>query len=1608
MQAEHVIAKCRWHSEFDHKDKAVELQDFISRWSNTVLVEELEQYFEQVCPSTQTWRIETLALDLGDIDLEDLPTELPKRIRECLHEAFTQLFNQQRLGVFSAGDSNFQIFDKNESWNAFTRWFFLHGTTPWWFKGAETALDILKNQIKHEPNTTLVIIQELGQSEAVRKRIVWQLGESVFFDIVHLLEPWQGDFICSYADNVIAAHSRQSKQTRNKIATTNTTEFKNELWYVILTHLLVDRGTIFNTVAFVSSTLRRLAQHYNIEFSVLVNQLSSAAVELESMGVVSSTFVTAIGMIHQQENKTLPVEESKIESTPDYWQLMRSMLHNSLRSKTVAVSVSGQSKKVLESINSDELFSVLTQQDSSRMATILKQEGASQRVRQGILKHFGERELALVVQVVNPQEHRFILAHVENTQTLLQQDDTDKKIVWQVLLDYLLADKGSYFNRRQFVFDTISQLCHHQQIEYRVLLDMLMHVVVQQPNQCRFELLSIFQDLKQDLNKKEPKLNSKAHSSQLGAGEYQAAFLEYLRTGKHVNTTGTLKAPHITTNSPDFTKPNLANLSLANLLDEIRRETPQLQHTGKSNLTDIVASKSLERISDKELSIRLLNGVRASDLSVLITLIQPEALSFCTALMRQLQQWHKQSWLPSLRGFDLGFQFPALVIQALLQASKIRSGTKAPFKLSEFWSAFSTCLANHSSVNLTNLNQELHICFKQTIQQSKQASGSSINNQTHEFKNDLKIVSELLGLLHAEILIDKQIDLKQTAIQQWAKKDLFVAFETLALHSDDHPSDYSQTNVEALWNELQLQHKATLLPWLNAKENRHQLISALRGYTDIQSLQHWLSTWFPFYTINGAIQTKKQPKHSANVGIAGVDISSVNIANEDSFFNSQSHSLSEALPYSESQAHSQHEKSQWSVEQLLNILENKLLRPGHTIGVNDNSALQSLSKEQITKLSQFSIDELCALLDKCQTVENSSSKSRSKTKSIEKIKQWISGHSQRSTLLQALVTNRQTSSIEHWLSDHIPSELQPPKDTIDQAYTLFLLSGLWQGASAVLHQQLTDIFWLICFDTTTQTLSVEKRLARMATMACLRLNIRIKDCIEGFKLQLPLLQKSKWKGAYGVLVDDIKGTDTKGADAKGADSENPTDQPLTERKANSELDVIKSSAENSVSDINKRDHKHAEQESTTNTEKNRTSGKISSLITFEQDYSAQYLNHPRFTEIARYLLLNGTLPIWVKTSNPIEIDRLLFDLFSTAPHRLSAIFGDLLTNNAVLFRLTHLVPFTWLIDAIQKSDPSLSTVSDMLHRFYQCLSKTSIKGMDRQQQMHVFLQLVLKQWVSAKGGSIAPDTIIQSFCWQLMQQHSVSMKDLRKAFSNVQYQLPEILHITLSNLLEHPAHEHSAHKNPARSAPPVDKKPQEVKTSDLAPPVINKQNKALKKLIDDASNPDPILTPMGVSNAGLVIVQSFIKPLFQRLSLVENDAFVSDSAQRRAVHYLQFLVTGCTKTPEQHLMLNKIVCGLRLYDPVELEIEISDKDKETCHSLLNSVIGYWTAIGHSSIDGFRGNWLVRDGSLTDAKDRWDLIVEKRAYDVLLTRSPLSYSVIKLPWMEKAIYVTWPT
>lgn len=164
---------------------------------------------------------------------------------------------------------------------------------------------------------------------------------------------------------------------------------------------------------------------------------------------------------------------------------------------------------------------------------------------------------------------------------------------------------------------------------------------------------------------------------------------------------------------------------------------------------------------------------------------------------------------------------------------------------------------------------------------------------------------------------------------------------------------------------------------------------------------------------------------------------------------------------------------------------------------------------------------------------------------------------------------------------------------------------------------------------------------------------------------------------------------------------------------------------------------------------------------------------------------------------------------------------------------------------------------------------------------------------------------------------------------------------------------------------------------------------------------------VAVNNAGVVILHSYMTALFERLGLTANNNFIDKKSQEEAVSYLYYVGSGVQNISEKFFVLDKVLCGLAMNEPITEKINITPEQKNLIDGFLEAVINYWEAIGKSSVDGFRGNWIVRDGMLTEKEDRWELIVKKRPYDILLNRSSLSFSIINFPWMAKPLHVTWP-
>ena len=144
-----------------------------------------------------------------------------------------------------------------------------------------------------------------------------------------------------------------------------------------------------------------------------------------------------------------------------------------------------------------------------------------------------------------------------------------------------------------------------------------------------------------------------------------------------------------------------------------------------------------------------------------------------------------------------------------------------------------------------------------------------------------------------------------------------------------------------------------------------------------------------------------------------------------------------------------------------------------------------------------------------------------------------------------------------------------------------------------------------------------------------------------------------------------------------------------------------------------------------------------------------------------------------------------------------------------------------------------------------------------------------------------------------------------------------------------------------------------------------------------------------VRTAGVVLVWSLLQRYFDRLGLVERDAFRDMASQERACGLIHFLASRQAEAREPDLILGKVLCGLDLEAPVPLRVEVDEATRALSESLLGFLLTSWKGIGGTTIQGLRGSFLCREGRLSrgEDEDRWALDVERRTYDILLGSFP---------------------
>lgn len=172
-----------------------------------------------------------------------------------------------------------------------------------------------------------------------------------------------------------------------------------------------------------------------------------------------------------------------------------------------------------------------------------------------------------------------------------------------------------------------------------------------------------------------------------------------------------------------------------------------------------------------------------------------------------------------------------------------------------------------------------------------------------------------------------------------------------------------------------------------------------------------------------------------------------------------------------------------------------------------------------------------------------------------------------------------------------------------------------------------------------------------------------------------------------------------------------------------------------------------------------------------------------------------------------------------------------------------------------------------------------------------------------------------------------------------------------------------------------------------------------------------------VENAGIVLLSPYLPRLFSLLALTDGAEFKDRECRMRALFLLQYLLTGNIsvteeettvyfESPEYEMALNKLLVAWPASEALSAGMEITGKEIRTLISMLQGVLGNWPKLRNTSLEGFRGAFLLRAGSLQEKEENYQLTVEEAAYDMLLDTVPWSFSLIKYPWMDKMIQIKW--
>ncbi len=163
--------------------------------------------------------------------------------------------------------------------------------------------------------------------------------------------------------------------------------------------------------------------------------------------------------------------------------------------------------------------------------------------------------------------------------------------------------------------------------------------------------------------------------------------------------------------------------------------------------------------------------------------------------------------------------------------------------------------------------------------------------------------------------------------------------------------------------------------------------------------------------------------------------------------------------------------------------------------------------------------------------------------------------------------------------------------------------------------------------------------------------------------------------------------------------------------------------------------------------------------------------------------------------------------------------------------------------------------------------------------------------------------------------------------------------------------------------------------------------------------------PYQVNNAGILVLWPMLPALFNQFGLLEEQKFIHRQAPFSAINFLNYLTWGNEEIQTELNILNNVLCGLMVNEPIELA-PVEPEKQLIIDQWLDAIVSQLPGWKKLTRNDARQLFLQRPGELLISDQEINITVEHQPFDMLLTDWPWPLNIAKLPWLDRPLKIDW--